>query len=306
MDHERTDVEFPSGAAVCRAWLYRPVVPGGRQIPCIVMAHGFGGTRDAGLEAYAEKFVCAGYVVLLFDYRHWGASDGEPRQLFSVRRQLQDWASAIGYARCLEGVDPKRVALWGTSFSGGHVIVAAAKDGEIAAVSAQGPMVDALAAFLNVIHYAGLAMFLKLGLLGMIDQLRAMFRMSPLYVPLIAPPGELAMMSSHDSASGYGAIVPPHWRNQICARAALTIARYRPVAYAGRLHCPVLIQVCMNDSLIPPRSAIATAQKIGVTAELRQYHCGHFDIYVDEYFERVSDEQLAFFNRALLPGQDAP
>jgi cephalosporin-C deacetylase-like acetyl esterase len=299
MDWERVDAEFTSGTAICRAWLYRPLTPGEGQRPCIVMAHGLGGTRDAGLEPYAKKFANSGYVVVLFDYRHFGASDGEPRQLFSIKRQLQDWASAIGYARLLNGVDPKRIALWGTSFSGGHVIVAAARDREIAAVSAQGPMMDGFTSVLNVIHYAGITAFLKLGAFGMVDLLRAMFGTAPLYIPLIAPPGELAAMSSHDSASGYGAIVPPHWRNQICSRFGLRMVSYRPIAYAHSLSCPALIQVCMKDSLVPPRSAVATAQKIGPKAELRQYDCGHFDIYVGEYFERASDEQLAFFNRVL-------
>jgi uncharacterized protein len=132
--------------------------------------------------------------------------------LFSIRRQLQDLASAIAYARSLDGVDPTRVALWGTSFSGGHVIVAAARDGQIAAVSAQCPMMDGFAASLRVIRYAGLAAFLKLGVCGMVDQVRAMLRMKPLYLPLIAPAGELAAMSSRDAASGYGAIVPPKSR----------------------------------------------------------------------------------------------
>lgn len=301
MDFQRVDVEFHSGAAICRAWLYRPT-SGDAPRPCIVMAHGLGGTRDAGLEPYARKFAGAGYMVLLFDYRHFGASEGEPRQLFSVRRQLKDWAAAIGYARGLPGADPKRIALWGTSFSGGHVIVAAARDGRIAAVCAQCPMMDALAASLNVIDYAGLAAFLKLGALGLLDALRAALHLSPLYIPLIAPPGRLAAMASRDSASGYGALVPPHWRNEICARYALTVAAYRPIAYAGRLPCPALIQVCMEDSLAPPRSALAAARRLGARAELRQYPCGHFEIYMGGYFERASEEQLAFFDRTLSPG----
>lgn len=301
MDFERTDIEFSSGNDVCRAWRYRPSAASDGPGPCIVMAHGLGGTRDAGLEPYAEKFVNAGYQVVLFDYRHFGASNGEPRQLVSIRRQQQDWANAIAHARSLDGVDPKRIALWGTSFSGGHVIVSAAKDKAIAAVSAQCPMMDGFAAALNMIGYAGLSGFLKLGMYGGVDQLRAIFGMSPVYIPLIAPPGELAAMSSHDAASGYGAIVPPHWQNRICARFALTIAAYRPIKYAERLQCPALIQVCMNDSLAPPHPAIATAQKIGGHAVLAQYDCGHFDIYVGEDFKPASDEQLAFFNRALSP-----
>jgi uncharacterized protein len=303
MSYQRVDVEFSSDREICQAWLYQPAGYGGEIRPCIVMAHGFGGTRDAGLEPYAQKFTSAGYVVVLFDYRHFGASDGEPRQLFSISHQLKDWSSAINYARGLDGVDSQRIGLWGTSFSGGHVIVSAAEDGSIAAVSAQCPMMDALAAARNVIQYGGIAAFMKLGALGMVDQLRSILRMSPLYIPLIAAPGELAAMSSHDSASGYGVIVPPQWRNEVCARYALTIAGYRPIAYANRLPCPALIQVCMRDSLAPPDAAVATAHKIGSKAELKQYDCEHFDIYVGNYFKQASDEQLSFFNRVLTPGR---
>ncbi|MDY0350433.1 MAG: alpha/beta hydrolase [Desulfobulbaceae bacterium] len=299
---KRVDVEFVSGKDVCRAWLYRPPVGIRGPRPCIVMAHGLGGTRDAGLEPYAEKFSRAGYLVLLFDYRHFGASGGEPRQLFSIRRQLQDWEKAIWFARGLGDVDPRRIALWGTSFSGGHVIVAAVKSGRIAAVSAQCPMMDALAAAMNAGRYAGPTSFLKLGAMGMIDRVRALLGMPPLYIPLIAPPGELAAMSSHDSASGYRALVPPGWQNRICPRYVLSIAAYRPINYAKRLSCPALIQVCLKDSLAPPHSALETARKIGARAELKQYDCGHFDIYLGELFEQASDEQLEFFNRVLSPG----
>jgi len=263
------------------------------------MAHGLGGTRDAGLEPYAEKFSSAGYLVLLFDYRHFGASAGEPRQLFSIKRQLQDWEHAIKYVRSLEDVDPKCIALWGTSFSGGHVIVAAAKDGEIAAVSAQCPMMDAMAGAMCVIQHAGIISFLKLGVYGIVDQLRSIFHLSPLYIPLIAPLGELAVMSSHDSLSGFGEIVPPNWRNEVSPRYVLTISNYRPVAYSNKVSCPVLIQVCMKDSLAPPHSAITTAKKIGNKAVLKKYECGHFDIYSGDHFTHASDEQIEFFNRVM-------
>jgi uncharacterized protein len=253
----------------------------------------------AWAEAYAEKFARAGYVVVLFDYRHFGASAGEPRQLFNVRRQLADWASAIAYARALDDVDPNRIALWGTSFSGGHVIVAAAQDEKIAAVSAQCPMMDALAASINVIQYAGPGAFLKLGLFGMLDQIRSLLRLSPLYIPLIAPPGRVAAMSSPDSASGYGALVPSHWDNRICARYAVMVGAYRPVSHARRVRCPVLIQVCRKDSLAPPRAARATARQIGAHAQLAEYDCGHFELYLGAYFTSASDQQLDFFNRVL-------
>jgi len=96
-------------------------------------------SRDARLDAYAERFVAAGLAALVFDYRHFGASAGHPRQLMDIDRQLGDWRAAIAYARSLPGIDPDRIALWGTSFSGGHVAALAAADPRIAAAISQVP-----------------------------------------------------------------------------------------------------------------------------------------------------------------------
>src|SRR6478736_7100503 len=90
--------------------------------PCVVLAHGFAGTVDSGLLPYTERFAAAGLDALAFDYRHFGESAGEPRQLLSIPRQLEDYAAAVAHARSLPGVDPERIVLWGTSFSGGHVV----------------------------------------------------------------------------------------------------------------------------------------------------------------------------------------
>ena len=82
------------------------------------MAHGFSGVRDQRLDAYAERFAAAGLACLVFDYRHFGDSGGQPRQLLDIGRQLDDWRAAIAFARSLEEVDGDRIGLWGTSFSG--------------------------------------------------------------------------------------------------------------------------------------------------------------------------------------------
>lgn len=299
----REDVEFRSGGLRCRAWLYRPgqTDTARRALPCIVMAHGLGGTRSARLAPYAERFAAAGLMVLLFDYRHFGDSEGSPRQLVSIRRQLQDWAAAIACARGIDGVDPGRIALWGSSFSGGHVIVAAARDGKVAAVSAQGPMMDGLAATLNIIRYAGLGMALRLVARGLRDAAQALVGLPPVYVPLVAPPGRLATMSTPDAEPGYLAIAGPGWRNEICARFALTLATYRPIAHAARIDCPALVAVCTSDSVAPAGAAIETARRIGARALLQHYDFGHFDIYVGSGFERSVGDQLEFFRRALAP-----
>src|SRR5882672_11296942 len=123
----REDVAFASGGETCAAWLYRPQ-DGGERAPCVVMAHGFSATRGDTLPAYAERFAAAGMAVLLFDYRHFGDSTGEPRQLLDIGRQQADYRAAIAFARTQGGIDAQRIALFGTSFSGGHVVAVAAKD----------------------------------------------------------------------------------------------------------------------------------------------------------------------------------
>ena len=133
----RDDVRIPSRGEELAAYVYRPDATGG-DAPCVVMAHGFSATRDDGLPGYAEAFRDAGFVVVLFDYRHFGASTGEPRQLLDIARQHDDYRAVIGWARGLDGVDPERIVVWGSSFSGGHVLaIAAAGDpGTVAAMTA--------------------------------------------------------------------------------------------------------------------------------------------------------------------------
>lgn len=299
---QRHDITFESQGVTCRAWHYTPVddaFTSAAGCACVVLAHGFGGTRDAGLEPYAQAFANAGLHALVFDYRHFGASDGQPRQLLSVSRQLNDWAEAIECARGLDGVDPARIALWGSSFSGGHVIVAAARDGRVAAVSSQGPMMDGLAAVLNIIGYAGVGQVLRLTAAGLHDLGRAVLGRQPRYIPLIAEPGGFAAMSSNDSLSGYGRITPADWRNEFTARTALALGLYRPIKSIRKLPCPTLILACNADSVAPAKSALKAARLAGPRAEVREYPMGHFDIYVDDGFQRSSTDQIAFFRKHL-------
>ena len=133
----RIRVTFDSGGGELAGYLHRPASATGT-LPCVVMGHGFSGTQDRLFEN-ARRFAEAGFAALTFDYRSFGESGGEPRQVVSVRGQLEDWRAAIRFARGLEGVDPDRVALWGSSLGGGHAVSVAAENPRIAAVVAQMP-----------------------------------------------------------------------------------------------------------------------------------------------------------------------
>lgn len=297
----RSEVSFGSHGATCRAWRYAPVADRSATLrPCVVMAHGFGATRDASLAPYAERFAAAGLHVLLFDYRHFGSSDGEPRQLLSVRRQLQDYAAAVYFAHALPGVDPQRVAVWGTSFSGGHALVTAATVPGVAAAVCQCPMMDGLAAVTNILEYAGAVQLLRLTGHGLWDVAFAPFGRAH-YVPTVGKPGTLAVMTSEDADEGYRKLAPPGFRFEVAARIGLTAGLYRPVRYASRVRCPVLVQICQRDSVAPVDAAERVIRLLGSRGEAQRYPIGHFEPYFGAHFERSVSDQLAFLQRHLRP-----
>ncbi|MCW3026445.1 MAG: putative alpha/beta hydrolase [Solirubrobacterales bacterium] len=301
-------VEFDSGGVRC-AGVHSPgegdafVGADGRR-PCVVLANGFGATVDCGLEPYVERFAAAGLDALAFDYRHFGASDGQPRQLLSIQRQLQDYAAAIAFARSLDGVDPDRIVVWGSSYSGGHVVPVAVSDGRVAAVIAQIPAMDGLASLINAARYAGPVHLAKLTLAGLRDLAASLRGRPPVMLAVVGPPGSVAAMTTPDSEPGYRAIAGPSWRNEVAARIALTTGSYRPGLQADRLPCPMLVQIADRDGVAPPKAAQDAAWRATGRGEVRTYPIGHFDIYTGEPFERAVADQLHFLRRHVGAPQD--
>ena len=267
--------------------------------PCVVLGHGFAGTVDSGLLPFAERFAAAGLDALAFDYRHFGSSDGEPRQLLSVKRQLEDWAAAVACARSLPEVDPQRIVLWGSSFSGGHVVAVAVADGAVAAVVSQVPAMDGLAAVANVARYAGAAQLARFTVAGLRDAVAAARGRPPVALAVVGAPGSVAAMSTPDAEPGYRAIAGPTWRNEVLARVMLTAGAHRPGLLADKLPCPILVQIADRDSVAPVKAAQDAVWRATGRAELRTYPVGHFDVYRGEPFERAVSDQLHFLTRHL-------
>ena len=293
----RTDSPFASGGEQCAAWLYRPEGEGPH--PCVVLAHGFSAVREQRLDAYAERFAEAGMAALVFDYRHFGSSSGEPRQLLDIRRQLADWRAAVAHARNLPGVDPRRVALWGSSFSGGHVIEIAARDPSIAAVVSQAPFTSGL----STIAAGSARQALRLTVAGLRDAAQALLGREPHYLPAVGPPGSVAVMTAADALPGMRAIDPDQstWVNRVAGRIGLTVGLYRPYAKFARLRQPVLVVVCEQDDTTPPGPAIKAATK-SPNAELIRYPIPHFEVYVDPQFQQTVSDQVTFLARNLVGG----
>lgn len=293
---ERQDVHFTSGSDRVSAWLYRPADDPGRPAPLLVMAHGLGAVRTMRLDAYAQRFSAAGYACLVFDYRNFGDSGGRPRQVLDVGMQLADWAAAVAYARTLEGIDRGRIALWGTSFGGGHVIATAARVPGIAAAVAQCPFTDGIASArtLNPLTTA------RVTALAVRDIAAARLGKPPVLVPTAGRPGEVALMNAPDAYAGYLRLVPDGVEvpNEVAARIGVKILTYRPGRLAAKVPCPILFCVCETDSVAPPRPTLRYAAK-APRGEVKTYPEGHFAIYVDAAFDRAVADQLEFLDRHL-------
>jgi pimeloyl-ACP methyl ester carboxylesterase len=299
----REDVWIPSHAEQLAAYVYRPDSDTGNS-PCVVMAHGWSATRDDGLPGFAEAFRGAGFVVILFDYRHFGASTGEPRQLLDIRGQHDDYRAVVAWARELAGVDPDRVVLFGSSFSGGHVLAVAATDARIAAVISQAPFTDAIPTLMlvpprNIVRFVVAAVR---------DQAGAWLGRSPVLVPAVGEPGAFGAMTAPEAKPGFDAIVPSDskWRNEFAARMMLAFPFYRPGRKAAKLKMPVLICICDTDETTPIAPALRAAKR-ALRAELRRYPYGHFGIYHDP---QAKADQVAFLRRTVqgvaAPGHESP
>lgn len=296
------DVSFACEDQRCAALWF---APGGEPPrggwPAVVIGHGFDGVIDQRLPDYARRFRDAGIGALIFDYRHFGYSQGDPRQLVAHATQLADWRAAIACARALPGVDAGRVALWGTSTSGGYVVTLAAEDRRIAAAVVQMPVVDGTAQFFNT----PLRKSARLVAAALLDKLasRAGMRVS---VAASGEPGTFAVTTSSDAVRGLADMTPPGspWRNDVLARFALDTLRYKPLADAPRIRCPLLVCVADRDEIVPYRPALKLVTEAPY-GQLRHYPWGHFAMY-NEHFDEVVSDQAHFLRRQLDATTGAP
>lgn len=286
-------LRFVSDGQSCRGDLYLPEGEG--PFTTVVMAHGFGLTKECGLAPFRDAFLQAGHAVFLFDYRHFGESEGVPRQVLMPHREVADWHSALDCVRRQPEVNNQRLVLWGTSFAGGLVTRVAADDKAVAGIIAQCPMMDGLASILELIRYAGLGQALKLTGQGILDMLGSLIGLPPRLLPSAARPGELGAMTSHDALDGYTALMPDGVPNAVAARVALLLPLFRPTTRAGKVACPALVQICDDDTVAPADAAAKAAKKMP-EGTVKHYPLGHFDIYQGQARADSIADQLAFVN----------
>jgi uncharacterized protein len=291
-------ITFESEGTQCSGWHFTGSGPGPR--PIVVMAHGFAGTKDSGLEPFAERLSAAGMDVLAFDYRGFGSSEGSPRQSISIVRQLRDYESAIVAAKQLPDVDPDRIALWGASLSGGHGIRVAADRDDVKAVIALTPLTDAVATARGVLKQYNVGTAGRATVDGVASRLAVARGKDPVMMPVVGRPGQPGALALEGAYDSYLAIAGPTWRNEIDSSVGLELMKIKTKSHAKRLRAKLLVQIADFDRYVPADAVARTA--VHGRGLVHHYPCDHFDVWPGhEWFERAADDQVKFLTKVLRP-----
>jgi fermentation-respiration switch protein FrsA (DUF1100 family) len=278
----KVELRLPAeGGIELGAWLF---VPEGAGVwPAITMAHGFAGSKEHGLERFAEAFAAAGFVVLVHDHRNFGASGGQLRADVDPWRQIADWRRAISYLETRPEVDPTRIGLWGTSYAGGHAIVLGATDRRIGCVVAQVPTISGYEQGLRRVSADALP-----ALEHTFDEdERAQLRGQPprRQALVSADPAVPAAYRSKEAIDFYLQPIPAGlWENEVTLRSTRAARMYEPGAWISRVSpTPLLLVVARDDKLTVTDLALAAYERALEPKRLALIPGGHFDAYRDQF-----------------------
>jgi fermentation-respiration switch protein FrsA (DUF1100 family) len=281
---DREDVGFTSHGATLRGWLYR--AGGDGKAPGVVMAHGLTAVREQYLDRYAEVFAAAGITTLVYDHHGFGASDGEPRQSPAVSVQLEGYRDAVAWLAGRPSVDGDRIGLWGSSYSGGEVVLLAAEDLPVRCAVAQVPFLGGAGPELSAATLAAITAAVEGG------------RLDDTVPAVSATPDGLGIMY-HDDAHRWftssAAERAPSWRNEI--RIGALLETFNPLDHLAEVRVPLLLIVAPDDTLTPPADGVAGAEPLP-SVEVVTIPGGHFDAYL-EGFAASSGAAVAFFTTHL-------
>lgn len=307
----RRDVEFAgAGDVTLRGWFYLPgdssdapadarATPSGAPIPGVVLAHGFSAVKEMALDRFAEVFAAGGLAVLVYDHRNLGASDGEPRQLIDPWAQIRDYRRALDWLGARTEVDADRLAVWGSSFSGGEVLVVGAADRRVRAVVAQAPFVgnphldDADGAQFAAVRAAALGEAPGPGVQ----------RMGPL--PVVAPdPAAPAVLPQPESWEWFHTLAEraPSWHNEVTLLLDGAPAPFEPAIAAANLEAtPLLMIVATEDRVAGTEAALAAFERAGEPKRLEMVVGDHFVVYHGSGFKQASGAARDFLVDVLAP-----
>ena len=297
----RKDITFISKGLKCSGWLYIPDdLMMGRRAPAIVMAHGLTCVKEHSLPRVAEHFVSAGFVTLVFDYRYFGESEGEPRSQVFPMEMVEDYRNAITWVSHQPKVDPQRIGIWGTSYSGGLVLWVGTFDKRVKAVVAQNPSA------LNPESRRALnpGNWDKMNDILIRDRQERYQGGVIKYIKVVSSEGEPCLLPGKAAYDGFMNVkaAAPNWRNQATLESVEKIREFDPVSLIHLMPPAALLLIpAEKDAIIPLEEVKRTYEKAREPKALSMLPITHFDIYEEPWLSMAAVEAVNWYKKYIPP-----
>lgn len=294
----RENITFTSEGIQCSGWLYLPMnATEDNKVPAVVMAHGFSLVKEAYLDKYAEKFCNKGFVVLVFDYRNLGESDGVNRQHLDPAEQIKDYRNAITWISSIPQVNKGKIGIWGTSYSGGHVLHIAAIDKRVKAVVSQVPTINGWRGTERKMGRERMNVLIQ----QLIDYRESKYETGEhQYIKVVSLDGPAAQPhpDCYEWFTHTKENFAPNWENEITLDSMEKYLEYDPAGLIDIISpIPLLMIVAMEDRITPPDMAIESFElKAKEPKKLVKLPGGHFDVYNGPTFAEASDAAVKWFS----------
>ncbi|MGO4673402.1 alpha/beta hydrolase [Bosea sp. 2YAB26] len=297
MDVSTTPVEFRAGEDVIRGSFHLPSTSG--PLPAVALGHGWGMVAGGDLEDYARIIAAQGIACLTFDYRRLGKSSGLPRQEIDPAWQQEDYRTAVTYLCSRPDVDVQRIGIWGTSYSGGHVLVVGATDRRVKCVVSQVPTISGYLSGLRKVHPRHAETLQRFFADDRLARLNGqppgtMREVGQDEGPDVAYPGA----ESYDYMIGQAARCP-EWRNEVTIRSLELARSYEPGQWVSRIGPAALLMIVADNDLQTPTDLQLDAfTQAREPKELLLLQGGHYSAY-QQHFETTSSAAARWFSTHL-------
>jgi dienelactone hydrolase len=276
----KRDIEFKADDGITlRGWIVTPDTPGPH--PVVVMTHGAGGYKEWHLPGLSAILQAAGFASLAYDHRNFGDSEGQPRCEIMAQRQIEDYRTAITFAETQTDLDCQRLGIFGTSFSGGHVLVVAAIDRRVKCVVAQVPFISGSQGMVTQFHPEEA---LEMQRRWDQDRRDRAAGKPPQMVPhYVGDPNNPVAGRSANRVQFFQRMTEAekrNWTNQLTLRSMEQLYQYEAGSFVKLISPTPLLMIVSHEEvrlMLPFYEEALEPKKVVLTKG------GHYDPYMDEY-----------------------
>lgn len=279
----RKAIHFKSDNEILRGWLYTPD-PSFFPAPVIIMTPGFSCWKEHGLDPFARTFSQSGFLVLAYDNRNFGESDGQPRNEVDPIAQINDIKSAISFAQSLETADVSKIGLWGVSLSARNAIKVATQDSRVKCMCLQVPFLQGMRERTD--HF--------------IEKILATFPdkdISSITIPVTSLDVNSFALMKQTSCYDFLTSVKT-WPNEVTLQSIKNVAHLDVTDQASHITIPTLFIIAENDTVASNAASLKLYEKIAVPKKYFIIQGEHFAPW-ENAFDECCQEEITWFKRYL-------